>query len=235
MTRARRRLARAAALGLAILTSAGPAAAGAIVDPTDTLGAGRVRLDGTGVGVFTREIRLEESDRIVDTSGRTFAIGGAFGLLDGLDGFLTVGATRLALDEDDALPSGDFDGDVGFAFGGGLRYRFVDERYFKVGSSVSISRNESAKGDVEATWIDGEFLLGASLHAFRDVVPFAGLSIGIIRGQFDGPFGRIDFRQENVVGAMAGLRYAATSQVEATLAGRLFDREEVSFALSFGF
>lgn len=231
----RRRLALAVTVLLASLASAGPAAAAAIVDPSDTIGSGRVRLDGTAVGVFSRDLRLEQPELTVDASARTFGIGGSFGLLDGLDGFLNVGATRLEIDARGALPTDDFDGDVGFAFGGGLRYRFLDERYFKVGSSVSIGRHESADGDVEATWLDGEFLLAASLHAFRDVVPFAGLSVGVVHGQLDGPFGRIDFRQENVVGALAGLRYAATSQVEATLAGRLFDREEVSFTLSFGF
>lgn len=225
----------AVALGLAALGSVRPAGAAALVDPSDTLGAGRVQLDGTAVGTFSRDIRLENPDRTIEASGRTFGIGGSFGLLEGLDGFLSVGATRLTIEDQAALPTANFDGDVGFAFGGGLRYRFLDERYFKVGSSVSIGRHESAKGDVTATWLDGEFLLGASLHAFRDVVPFAGLSVGIMHGQFDGPFGRVDFRQENVVGAMAGLRYSATSQVAATLGGRLFDREEVSFSLSFGF
>ncbi len=225
----------AAAVATAALSAARPAVAATLLDPSETVGTGRVRLDGSATLTFSRDVRFKEPERTVGASERTSGIGGSFGLLEGLDGFLLLGATRLSLDPQDALPGGEFDGDVGFAFGGGLRYRFIDERYFKVGTSVSVARHESKKGDVTATWLTGDLLLGASLHAFRDVVPFTAMAIGIADGQFEGPFGRVEFRQEDVVGAVAGLRYAATSQVQATLAGRYFDREELTFSLSFGF
>lgn len=228
-------LALAAAATLAGLAAASPVAAATVLDPSDTVGAGRVRLDGAAALTLSRDLHLEEPDLTVEASARTFGIGGSVGLLEGLDGFLALGATRLALEESGAIAGRDFDGDVGFAFGGGLRYRFIDERYFKVGASLSVVRHESSDRDVTATWLEGDVLLGASLHAFRYVVPFVGMAAGFVDGTFDGPFGRRDFRQEDVVGAFAGVRYAATSQVEASLAGRLFDREELLFTLSFGF
>lgn len=225
----------AVAATLAVILSPTSAWAAALLDPSETVGPGRVRLDGVAVVTFSRDLRLEDVDRVVEASGRTFGIGGSVGLLEGFDGFLTLGASRLSVDSVDGLPGAEFDGDVGFAFGGGVRYRFVNEQYFKVGASVAITRHESSKGDIQATWLSGDLLLGASLHAVRDLVPFLGLAVGLADGKFDGPFGRAEFRQQDVIGAFAGIRYAATSQVQATLAGRLFDRTEVAAALSFGF
>ncbi len=228
------RLARLVVL-IALLVAPAPAAAGALVDPSEAVGPGRIRLDGEADLVVDRDLRLEDAGRREDSEARRLLVGATYGLLPELDGFLLLGASRLRLIDDTALPTGDFDGEVGFAFGGGIRYRFLEERPFRVGAQVGLVRLESKEWDVAATWLEYDLLLTTSLHVFRDLVPYVGLAATIVDGQFDGPFGRIGFRQDNVVGAVVGFRYAATPQVKATLAGRFFDQTTLSFSLSFGF
>jgi hypothetical protein len=230
------RLARAAAAGLAAgLLAALPCRAATLTDPSETVGVGRLRLDGEAEGVLARRVSFEDAARVREVKARNFFLTGNFGILADLDGFVTLGASRLRVPAGDALPTGAFDGDVGFLFGGGLRYRFVDERYFKVGARLAVTRLTSEEADVTATLVEYDLLLGASLHALRDLVPFLALGASLVDGQFTGPFGRQEVRQDDVIGAVAGLRYAATAQVHATVAGRLFDEEAVSFALSFAF
>jgi hypothetical protein len=235
-----RRLA-AAALGAALvafaalLAPAPPAAAATLLDPSETLRGGRLRLDGEADLVLSRRLRFEDSDRVVEARARNFTLSGSYGLLDGLDGFLTVGTTRMRLRDRDALPDGRFEGEVGFLFGGGVRYRFVDERYFKVGARLGVARLESESRGTTATLVEYDLLLGASLHVTRELVPYVALGASLVDGQFAGAFGRREVRQEDVLGAVVGLRYAATAQVQATVAGRFVDEESVAFALSFGF
>lgn len=212
-----------------------PAGGQTLVDPSETVGAGRIRLDGEADLVIDRDLRLEDAGRRESSEARRFRVVGTYGLLPELDGFLLLGAARLRLLDEDALPTGDFDGRVGFAFGGGVRYRFIDGHPFKVGAQVGLTRFESKEGDVTATWLEYDLLLATSLHVFGDLVPYTGLAATIVDGEFDGPFGRLNFRQDNVLGAVIGFRYAATPQVKATLAGRFFDQTTVSFSLSFGF
>lgn len=227
------RLALVALVALAL--AADPVAAAAPLDPTETVGAGRIRLDGEADLVLRRDLRFEDAGGRRESEGRTFLLSGSYGLLPELDGFLTLGASRLRLQEENALPSGRFNGDVGLAFGGGLRYRFLDQRLLKVGAQLGLARLESEDGGVTASWIEYDLVLATSLHTFRSLVPYVGLGASIVNGQFEGPFGRLDFRQENAVGAVVGVRYAATAQVKASLAARLFDQTTVAFALSFGF
>jgi hypothetical protein len=218
-----------------LLPWAAPAAAAALVDPTETVGTGRIRLDVGADLVLDRDLRFEDAGVRRESEARRFLLSGTYGLLPELDGFLTLGASRLRLTDENALPTGRFDGEVGFAFGGGLRYRFLDQRLFKVGAQLGLARLESRERGVAASWIEYDLLLATSLHVFRDLVPYLGLGASIVDGEFEGPFGRIGFRQENVIGALVGVSYAATAQVKATLAGRVFDQTTVAFTLSFGF
>ncbi len=220
---------------LALVVAPTPAAAGTLTDPSETVGAGRIRLDGEADLVVDRDLQLKNGGGREAAEARRFAVIGTYGLLPELDGFLLLGAARLRLVDEDALPTGDFDGRIGFAFGGGVRYRFVDEYPFKVGAQLELTRLESKEGDVTATWLEYDLLLVTSLHTFGDLVPYVGLAATIVDGEFDGPFGRIGFRQDNVLGAVVGFRYAATPQVKATLAARFFDQTTVGLSLSFGF
>ena len=228
---------RLAAALFALVTAAValPAAAASLTDPAEMVGMGRLRLDGEADVTLGRNLRFEDTDARFEVEGRTFALTGGYGLLPDMDGFLTLGAARLRVEEPAGLPGGAFDGDVGLSFGGGVRYRFVNERLFKVGARAQLTRRESQDDDVTATWLEYDLLLGASLHASRALVPFLALGASLIDGDLAGPFGRVDFRQEDVVGAVVGLRYAATSQVHGTLTGRFFDQTSVGFALSFAF
>jgi hypothetical protein len=224
----------ALALVLALLAPAARAGAATLTDPSWTVGEGRLRLDGEAWVLLGRDIELEADDSTHKVRGREFAVIGSYGLLRGLDGFLSVGAVRLRGD-DDLLPTGAFDSDVGFLFGGGVRYSFLEERYFRVGARLAVSRAEVDAGDVTATWLEYDLMLGGSLHVLRDLVPYLALAMSVVEGTFDAPPGRSEFRQANVVGAVAGLRYAATAQVHVTVAGRLFDQDAVAVTLSFGF
>ncbi len=220
---------------VALLPWAAPAAAAVLADPTETVGAGRIRLDGEAELVFDRDLRFEGAGVRQESEARRVVLTGSYGLLPELDGFLTLGASRLRLTDESALPTGRFDGKDGFAFGGGLRYRFLDQRLFRVGAQLGLARLESRERGVTASWIEYDLLLATSLHLFRDLVPYLGLGASIVDGEFEGPFGRIGFRQEKVIGAAVGISYAATAQVKATLTGRVFDQRTIAFVLSFGF
>ncbi|HWP34904.1 MAG TPA: hypothetical protein VNM66_04830 [Thermodesulfobacteriota bacterium] len=212
-------------------------AAGALLPTPPGLEVGRVALAPAAEFVFDRDLRLETIGAPQAAEIRRFVLGGAYGLLPELEGFLALGASRLHLPPGSLPAGGRFDGEPGILFGGGLRYRFLEQPPFRVEATLFLARLESEDGErgASAAWLEYNLEVVASARVFRRLAPYVGLGVGIADGTLEGAFGRLDFRQEHVLGAVVGVRYAATAQVSAALAARVFDETALALGLGFAF
>jgi hypothetical protein len=199
-----------------------------IENPTDTLKKGAFSV-GPEVSISTREVKYSNLE--LKENSLQYLVRGNLGLLDWINLYGTVGAARIY---DDA----GFNGDLGLAYGGGLKVRFYQfEDVLTLGLSGQFFRYTSeddnvagVNGNYKLTWNEYDVALGASTRI--DITTFyAGGLLSIVDGDLSGS----NFKESHRYGVFLGGDAELLDDFRLGIEARFVSETTVSFKLSYIF
>lgn len=152
---------------------------------------------------------------------------GAYGIAPNVEVFARLGGADAETDTPDVS------GDLGLAFGGGVKGVIFRGPNWALGAVGQFLYYESENGG-EIDVLEFDLASGVSF-ALGPVTPYAGLVLQLTQGELTSPGPSSDFDQDNLLGLFFGMNYVPQPNISLGFEAHLIHETGVSIALEARF
>ena len=219
-----------------ILVFCSVAISGTIGNPNATVQNKKVVFD-FDTDFTNRDIDVEGAS-VHEMDSSRFLVKGTYGLETGnipLNLYARLGMANGEVED----PSGNFDGDYGLTYQLGMKATVYEMTNMQVGVGLqylSMSSEDSTAGstaEVDSSEID--LYAGTSYTGLGKVVPYGGLHLSMVDGEFSDSGFSVDFEQDDSIGLFMGADLGLSDQFRGGAEVRLVNETSFSLNLSYLF
>ncbi len=185
---------------------------------------------------WKKKFESDDLDGSENVKSTRFLLTPAYGITDQVDAFLRLGI----VDSDFDIEGIDIETDMALAYGGGVKFTFLEEKQFRIGALIQLlmwSGEDEVYGyDIEIDSLEIDIAVGTNYAINDQFSCYGGLMLGKAEAELDASgLGSLDAEEDNLIGLFGGAIYNVTDTVGVGMELRLITETTFTFMANFSF